>query len=226
MILLLSKRTDFISKVETDLTREGFEVTATTNPDEITHKLYGKNEFKLILIDMEEGAEEMGEVWQKIKANPMGRLIPVIGFVKKDKLVDQLLLFEQGVDDFILVPYATPELQLKLRTFNRMFELQKALKEKELQVVNLKNIQRIMVTLNHYINNALTPLYSFIQMMDDKNPEDALRLKKIANQSVELITKILKTLQKLVETGEFQIVHEGVYKDLLLDIEKKLKDFS
>jgi len=133
------------------------------------------------------------------------------------------MAFEFGADEFIYVPYTTPELQLKMRALQRLLELQDRLREKENQLKALRQVQRILVTLSHYINNSLTPLFMLVQTMDEKSPEDARRLKDFVFRTVQFINKVLLTLNNLVQNGELKVLTEGVYKNLLLDIESELK---
>ena len=79
-----------------------------------------------------------------------------------------------------------------------------------------------MVTLNHHINNALTPLSFAVQLAED-DPSKADRLRSIAGETVEFISKVLKSLEKIVRSGKIQVMKDGVYKDIMVDIEAELK---
>lgn len=224
MILLVTSDEQRANAILEDLSVEGFEIQGISDFKKALFRLYNRPEFEMILLDLESYTEEALDFCKKIKKDFTLKFIPLICIVNRDQIIDQLLLFELGADDFIFTPYSTVELQLKMRTIKRLMNLQKALKQKETQVENLKNIQRIMVTLNHYINNALTPLHTLVQLMDEKKHSDPQRLKDTSRRTVEMISRILTTLRQLVDTGEMKIVQQGVYKDLLLDIEKELKD--
>ncbi len=223
MILLISDRRAISAKIEEDLAREGFEIEVVKDFTQALLLLNQESGFQIILLDFEYSKHDVYEVCQKLKTNPSLKSIPLVCILEKNRMLDQLLSFEMGADDFIFLPYTTLEIQLKLRSIQRMIELQNQLQQKEAQVENLKNIQRVMVTLNHYINNALTPLYVSIQMMDEEqsNNDDG-QLKEIARDTVEFISKVLQSLQKLVQSGKMKIMKEGVYKDMLIDIEHEL----
>ena len=206
-----------------DIRQEGFKVDILSNYQEVIMRLYQSPKYHMVLLDMEDSGENLSELCQKIKSDPQLQYIPLICIIKKDLLVDQLMAFEFGADEFIYVPYTTPELQLKMRALQRLLELQNRLREKENQLKALRQVQCILVTLSHYINNSLTPLFMLVQTMDEKSPEDARRLKDFVFRTVQFINKVLLTLNNLVQSGELKVLTEGVYKNLLLDIEGELK---
>ncbi|RMF60152.1 MAG: hypothetical protein D6748_04725, partial [Calditrichaeota bacterium] len=67
-----------------------------------------------------------------------------------------------------------------------------------------------------------TPLYFAVQVMDETSLEDARRVKKTAWDTVEFISKVLQSLQKIITSEQLKLVKEGVYKNIMFDIEKEL----
>ncbi|MGH1365362.1 MAG: response regulator transcription factor [Calditrichia bacterium] len=221
MILLLCDNEKRATSLQNDLTREGFEVAIYKDFGPAMLDLSQGGPFKLILLDFEFKKPEGIDICTKLKNNSLTKFIPLICILGKERLVDQIMAFEVGADDFILMPYSTPEIQLKMRSIQRMIDLQNTVRQKDAQLENLKNVQRIMVTLNHHINNALTPLYFAVQMDDD--PDNNERLRDIAKETVEFISKVLQSLHKIVQSGKMQVMKDGVYKDIMVDIEAELK---
>jgi CheY-like chemotaxis protein len=222
MVLLITQNEILAESIKKDLHQEGFQVEILLDFNSVIYTLHGNSAYQMLLIDFEGNEQKASNLCQRIKKDPFLRYIPLISIVNKDQVVKHLIAFELGVDEFIYVPYSTPELQLKMRSIQRLLELQKKLEKQENQLEALQQVQQILVTLSHYINNSLTPLYTLVQMMNDQNPTDTLRLKKIVRGTVEFISKVLTTLNNLVHTGEMKVIKEGVYKDLLLDIEEEL----
>ena len=95
------------------------------------------------------------------------------------------MAFELGADDFIYVPYSTLELQLKMRTIAGLLDLQGQLKENEGKIKVLQNTQKILVTISHYINNSLTPLYNLAQTVDVTNKVENRTLRESTTTTVE-----------------------------------------
>ena len=224
MILLISDDQHTIGKIVDDLTQEGFEIEVVEDSDSLNLVGDPAGDYQSILLDFHYRRHDPFKVCERLKSSDRLKFIPLIGIIDKHRLVDQILAFELGADDFIYVPCAALEIQLKMRSLGRVRELQEELRHKDDQLENLKNIQRIMVTLNHYINNALTPLYFAVQLMDDQ-PADAAsgeRVRSIARETVEFISKVLQSLHKIVQTGKLQVQRDGVYKDIMFDIEQEL----
>lgn len=222
MILLLSDNQETAAAIQADLAREGFEIILETDHRQALKNLDKDSQFQLVLLDIAYSKHDAFEICRQIKSDKNLKLIPLVCLLEKNRFVDQLLAFEMGADDFIFLPYSALEIQLKLRSLHRLIDLQTQIQQKDAQLENLKNIQRIMVTLNHYINNALTPLYFAVQIMEEGQPADADRVKNIAKETVEFISKVLQSLHKIVQSGKLRVLKEGVYKDIMLDIEQEL----
>ncbi len=223
MILLVTQNQSLAESFKVDLNQEGFQVEVLNDYEQAFFKLYTDSKYRMVILDLEGVEKKAAEVCERLKSEPNLKHIPLICIVQKDLFLQHLTAFELGADEFLYVPYTPPELQLKMRSIQRLLDLQNQLIERENQLRALKQVQRILVTLSHYINNSLTPLYTMVQMINEKDPDDAIRLKNFVKQTVEFINKVLRTLHNLVQSGEMKVVKEGAYKDLLLDIEKELK---
>ena len=226
MLLLISTNTEFANSFVTDLNREGFSVEIRKKIKDICTFLHLRKDIQMLILDLESIGNRTSEIFQRIKKDPKLNLMPIICIIKRDLFIEQLIAFELGADDFIFIPYNTLELQLKMRSIQGLLNLQSQLKEKESRLKVINHTQKVLVTLTHYINNSLTPLYSMAQAPNDSCREDHKRLKETSAHTVEFIKKVLSALNNLVQSGEMRVVKQGIYKDLLLDIENKLQDFQ
>jgi DNA-binding response OmpR family regulator len=226
MILLVTKNINLGRSFQKDLNQEGFKVSLIKEHDKVIQFLLKNPDHQMLTLDLESLDDKTTEIIGKLKKYPELQYIPVICIIKKEMLVKQLMAFELGADEFIFSPYTTTELQLKIRSIHRLLDLQNQLLEKESLLNSLRQTQSILVTLSHYINNSLTPLYSMVQVMDKNNPDDAERLMKFSRRTVDFIKKVLLTLNNLIQSGELKVVQEGIYKNLMLDIEKELKNLQ
>lgn len=223
VILLISKNEELAGHFKEDVEQEGFKTHWISETDQLLITLHQLRDIRMVVLDMKAYPNLATDVFHKMKHDPEMKNIPIICMVRKDLVIEQLIAFELGADEFLYVPYTTTELQLKIRSLERFRELQTKLLEKEQQLKTLHHTQQVLVTLSHYINNALTPLYTLVQMVDESNPEHARRLKEHGRVTVEFISKVLATLHKVVNQGEYKVVHEGAYKNLMIDIENELK---
>ncbi len=227
MILFISKNQTIGETFVEEVEREGFQVKWIKDYQKVFLELFQNPKiYDMIVLDMESSSSEATELCQTIKKHDQLKLKPLICMVQKDLVVEQLIAFELGADEFIFVPYTSTELQLRFRSLKRLLDLQKELRDKENQIRSLKQIQKILVTLSHYINNSLTPLYAQVQIMNVKNEEDARKLKEFAQKTVKFINKVLQALNNLVKSGEMKVVSGCVYEDLLLDLEQELKELQ
>lgn len=223
MILLLSDNQARYHPIQQDLSREGFEVHVAHDFSRALLELDTNPNYQLILLDFDFSGHDVFDICQKLKRNSTMKFLPLVCILDKSRIVDQLMAFEMGADDFIYMPYSSVEIQLKIRSIQRISELQRKLRQKEDQLEKLKNIQQIMVTLNHYINNAITPLSFAVQMSDDAAAGDEQRVVEIARDTVAFISKVLQCLHEIVQSGKIRVLKEGVYKDMLIDMEQELK---
>jgi PleD family two-component response regulator len=222
MILLLSDNPQKAGTIKEDLNREGFGVEVVNDHETAIARLKKNDGYRTFLLDFEYADYDVFEICQKVKRDAVLQSIPLICIIAQNRFVDQLLAFEMGADDFILMPYSSLEIQLKMRSLQRIIDLQNQLLSKDTQLENLRNIQRIMVTLNQYINNALTPLYFAVQIMEEGQNKNVKHCKQVAKDTVEFISKVLQNLHQIVQSGKERVLKEGVYKDMIFEIEQEL----
>jgi len=225
MILLLSENIEIAGMIQKDLGEEGFKVVLVDYYPDALQRLAQNPKYQFFILDFNLKAQNPFDICKKVKQNSRFQFLPIVGLIDKDRFVDQLMAFEEGADDFILTPYSTVEIQLKLRSLKRMIELHEKMRLQETELENLQNIQRIMVTLSHYVNNALTPLSFAVQFFElMPNDGNAERLKNISKDTVFFISRVLKSLQTLIDSGKTKVARDGVYKDIMFDIENELNE--
>jgi DNA-binding NtrC family response regulator len=223
MILLISKNQELAHSFVRDLEQEGFPVQISDDLKDIRTTIHRYPESRMIIVDLECLGSKAHDILKQIKEDPRIKYKPIICIIRKDLVLEQLIAFESGADDFIYFPYSTLELQLKMRTIQGLLELQSQLKEQENQIKTLHQTQKFLVTLSHYINNTLTPLYNLAQITDEKIPSESEKLKDSTTHATELIKRVLNALNNFVQTGEFKLVDKGIYRNLMIDIEEELE---
>jgi response regulator RpfG family c-di-GMP phosphodiesterase len=223
MILLLSKNKTLANSFVKDLKQEGFVIKILRNFRNLPTLIRNLPDSKMIILDLESLGSVSSEVFGQLKTDPELKYMPLICIIRKDRIIEQLIAFELGADDFIYFPYTTIELQLKMRSVQGILDLQNRLKEKESKIQTLRQTQKILVTLSHYINNSLTPLYALVQFPDENNVHEINMVRESAKNTIEFIKRVLTTLNNFVQTGEYKVLREEKYQDLLIDIKKELE---
>ncbi len=222
MIILITQDADLARRIQTPLEFEGFDVLQKGTARDAQIEIFQNDRVVTIIFDYQQAASEGIHNYLKIKELENGKFVPLVAIIEKNQMAEQITLFEMGVDDFIFLPFNTIELQMKIRSIQRLISLTQSLKTKEAQIENFKNLNRVIGTLNHYINNALTPLYSLAQMTNPENPQEARRLKELTEETAAFIGKVLNALRNMTQQRELKVVQEGVYQDVMFDIEQEL----
>jgi response regulator RpfG family c-di-GMP phosphodiesterase len=223
MILLLSKNKILADSFVQDLKQEGFVIKNLRCFTNLPTVIRSLPDSKMIILDLESLGNISSKVFQELKSDPELKYMPLLCITRKDRVIEQLIAFELGADDFIYFPYNTIELQLKMRSVQGILDLQNQLKEKEGKIQALRETQKILVTLSHYINNSLTPLYTLVQFLDESNVREVIEVKETVTKTVEFIKRVLTTLNNFIQSGEYKVMREGTYQDLLIDIKKELE---
>jgi response regulator RpfG family c-di-GMP phosphodiesterase len=223
MILLLSKNKILANSFVQDLKQEGFVIKILRSFRNLPTVIRSLPDSKMIILDLESLGNISTKVFQQLKSDLELKYMPLICIIRKDRVIEQLIAFELGTDDFIYFPYTTIELQLKMRSVQKILDLQNQLKEKEGKIQALRETQKILVTLSHYINNSLTPLYSLVQFLNESNVREVSEVKESVKETVEFIKRVLTTLNNFVQSGEYKVMREGTHQDLLTDIKKELE---
>lgn len=226
MILLLSKNKVLSGSFVKDLRQEGFQIETITHNHNLRSYLYSCHDLRIIIIDLESMEQTAASIFRVVKEDPRLKYIPIVGIIRRDLVIEQLIAFELGADDFIYIPYTTVELQLKMRTIQGLLDLQNQLREKEGKIKTLRETQKILVTLSHYINNSLTPLYNQVQFLDENNHDNIRQLKESTTNTIEFIKKVLTSLNNFVQGSEYKVWQENKYRDLLIDIENELEKLN
>jgi DNA-binding response OmpR family regulator len=223
MILLLSKNKILADSFVQDLKQEGFVIKNLRCFTNLPTVIRSLPDSKMIILDLESLGNISSKVFQELKSDPELKYMPLLCITRKDRVIEQLIAFELGADDFIYFPYNTIELQLKMRSVQGILDLQNQLKEKEGKIQALRETQKILVTLSHYNNNSLTPLYTLVQFLDESNVREVIEVKETVTKTVEFIKRVLTTLNNFIQSGEYKVMREGTYQDLLIDIKKELE---
>lgn len=222
MILLITQNNLLAQNIQIPLEFEGFVVKRLPTAREAHIEIFQNDHVVTIIFEYQQAVAEGLHKYLKIKELDNGKFVPLVALIEKNQMAEQITLFEMGVDDFIFLPFNTIELQMKLRSIQRLISLTQSLKDKEAQIENFKNLNRIIGTLNHYINNALTPLYSTAQLTRPEDPNQARRLKELTEETAVFIGKVLNALRNMTQQRELRVVQEGVYQDVMFDIEQEL----
>ena len=119
LVLIVDDEPDLVAPLEYALTREGF---ATRTAGTGTAALDAVNEQPrpdLVLLDLMLPDLPGTEVFRRLRANPETAAIPIIMVTAKGDDVDRIVGLELGADDYVVKPFNTRELVLRVRAVLR-----------------------------------------------------------------------------------------------------------
>jgi two-component system, OmpR family, phosphate regulon response regulator PhoB len=119
LILLADDERDLVSTLEYSLQREGFSTRAAYTGKHALEESQRDPTPDLILLDLMLPDVPGTEVCRKLRFLDRTRSTPVIMLTAKADEVDRVVGFEVGADDYVVKPFSTRELLLRIRAMLR-----------------------------------------------------------------------------------------------------------
>lgn len=152
---------------------ETLEAAKTSNPD-------------LILLDIRMPRMDGYETCVKLKADIRTKNIPIIiQTATALDVPDKIRGLNSGATDYVTFPINFDELLARIQTQLRIQELEKEVREAE----RLKAISEIVLTMHHEINNPLSVIQGWTQMLIEK--------KTVDKETLEALEKIAKSTSRI-----------------------------
>ncbi|MDK9699292.1 MAG: response regulator [bacterium] len=184
----------------------------------------------LILLDIMMGGIDGFTVLENLNSDPTTSGIPVLLLTAKGDIKDKQRGFELGAMDYITKPFDRLELLARVEARLRA----KLEEERRVETAALearsKAVSQLLITLSHYINNALAVLLGNIQIINPEDPEAVKRFLTQAKNQSERIRAVIAVLQDAAQKMNLRTMDDVGRKDFLFDIrdemQKKLDDLQ
>ena len=127
---------------------------------------------------------------------------PVVLLTADQNLSHLIETFEQGISDFLLIPFNSEQAK---QTIQRVFKMGREQQERDKSNNNLRLVEAIQITittLSHYLNNYITALngdLTLLQEMVAQDP-DKSQMKEVIQNSQASMDYIKLVLQVLLNT--------------------------
>ncbi|MFF0727541.1 response regulator transcription factor [Streptomyces sp. CMB-StM0423] len=118
-ILVVEDEEDLVGALRVGLVRSGYAVDTAADVDGALEKL-GVNEYDLVLLDLTLPDGDGLAVCREIRAAPGGPRILML--TARDRLADRVRGLDAGADDYLVKPFALPELLARIRALLRRDE--------------------------------------------------------------------------------------------------------
>lgn len=121
-ILVVEDEADLADALAFALEREGFRGTVARDGRSAIDVISQTPPPDLVLLDLMLPDISGTEVCRQLRANPATRHVPVIMVTARAEEIDRVVGFEVGADDYVVKPYSTRELVLRVRAVLRRRE--------------------------------------------------------------------------------------------------------
>ena len=118
-ILLIEDEVDLARTVAWSLGRDGFTVATAGTGRQGLERLNDEPPWDLVLLDLMLPDMSGTEVCRTIRANPRLRDTLVLMLTARGEEIDRVVGFEVGADDYVVKPFSTRELALRIRAVLR-----------------------------------------------------------------------------------------------------------
>lgn len=120
------------------LARWGFEVVQAADGGEACQQLESEDGPSLALLDWQMPKMDGTEVCRKLRQNASARPVYIVLLTAKDSPGDLAQGMAAGADDYLIKPFETDELQVRVRVGARVVELQQKLAQRENELASLQ----------------------------------------------------------------------------------------
>jgi len=164
--------------------------------------------FDIILLDFNLPDITGMEVIEKIRNQSD---VPIILITGHSELKVAIETLKKGANDFLIKSTETINMLPAVckKVFNDYImkkELETKQKESDLIRARIETLSQTLTTLAHYINNSTTTISGYAQLCEQNpdNPERAKKLVYISLKETNKITKVLKELERLVNSMDLR----------------------
>jgi DNA-binding response OmpR family regulator len=121
-LLVVEDEEDLVEAVRVGLVRAGYAVDVALDATEATEKLYASS-YDLMLLDINlpdgDGFELCRSIRQGELAGQAGSDLRILMLTARDRLADRVRGLDEGADDYLVKPFAFPELLARVRALLR-----------------------------------------------------------------------------------------------------------
>ena len=119
LILIVEDERDLLSTLEYSLKKEGYRTRTAERGEDAIRRANESPVPDLVLLDLMLPDISGTEVCRSLRATDATRHVPVLMLTAKGEEIDRVVGFEVGADDYMVKPFSTRELALRIRAILR-----------------------------------------------------------------------------------------------------------
>jgi two-component system sensor histidine kinase/response regulator len=225
-ILIVDDEEKICNRLATVIQREGYAVTATTQPDKAIEYL-SQQQFDIILTDLNMPQKSGFQIMEYIQQAGLNVLIIVItGYASVDTAIQSIKL---GAYDFIQKPFDIETLKLTIKRAALTIKLRR---ENERYIEELKKLNTLknefISVVSHDLRSPLATIGAYVKYLTKKDdfPQQYVRYLHIIGEIAENLYALVNELLDIskIELGILHLNYEDV--DINAVIHSTIENFS
>ncbi|MFH0883424.1 MAG: response regulator [bacterium] len=222
LILIVDDEPLALDIAEMTLQRHGFR-TLTARGGQAGLELVYSQHPDMILLDITMPDINGFDVFQTLRENPEYVKLPVIFVTARDDIEDKVHGLELGAVDYITKPYNPSELVARVRSTLRMQRLEREAADHEREAARRKIVETLLVTLAHYINNALAAIDGRVAVTDPGNADSVTKLLEVVRRRTRVIAATLQCIEEIQEDIDTHTMQYASSDVEILNLEERIQ---
>jgi DNA-binding response OmpR family regulator len=222
LILVVDDEPLALDIAEMSLARHGFSPIVARGGEEGWQRILNDKP-DLVLLDITMPDIDGFEVFERIRSSDEIQTMPVIFVTARDDLEHKVRGLELGAIDYITKPYNPNELVARVRTTLRLQRLEREAGEKDREAAKRQIVETLLITLAHYINNAVAAIQGYTAITSSDDPEAVDRMKSVVDRQSHVVSETIKAIEEMLQELKLDTADYAFGGSQILDIETKIK---
>lgn len=222
VILIVDDEPLALDIAEMSLQRHGYKTETARNGEEGWSKVLELAP-AMVLLDITMPDIDGFEVFDRIRSHPATEALPVIFVTARDDLEHKVKGLELGAIDYITKPYNPNELVARVRTTLRLQRLEREARAREREEERRRAVETLLITLSHYINNAIAAIQGHVAITPPDNPEMVKVMMRVIKRQGKVVTTTLDAIEEMLEELHLETTRYILGDAEMLNVEERIR---